>query len=197
MNSILITVTGIETGDTYYSRSYPDNDYDNNGKKEFYSTPVYKITIENEANKLQKKEWKALRFMPYWNDPKSPSTQYKAKGWVNSGLSVVVRKKVTLYDKDYTVHNTTSLYKGAIQIQGNFLIHAGPTSITNYGWGAAGCVEIIGDFDEFKKDIATLAGINTKNLHDSMLSLVKSGKLFVEVQYALRPNLKNNFYLEQ
>jgi hypothetical protein len=180
MNSILITVTGIETGDTYYSRSYPDNDYDNNGKKEFYSTPVYKITIENEANKLQKKEWKALRFMPYWNDPKSPSTQYKAKGWVNSGLSVVDRKKVTLYDKDYTVHNTTSLYKGAIQIQGNFLIHAGPTSITNYGWGAAGCVEII-----------------TKNLHDSMLSLVKSGKLFVEVQYALRPNLKNNFYLEQ
>jgi hypothetical protein len=196
MNSILITVTGIKTGDTYYSRSYPDSDYDNNGKVELYSTPVYKVTIENETNKTKKREWKALRFMPYWNDPKSPSPPYGTKGWANSGLTSVDRKKVTLYDKNYEVHNTTSPFGGAIQIQGNFLVHAGPADISQSGWGAAGCVEIIGSFDDFKKDIADLAGISYKSLHEAMLSLVKSGKLFVEVHYAARPDLKSNFHSE-
>lgn len=196
MNSVLITVTGIETGDIYYSRSYPDDDFNDNGKIELYSTPVYKVTIEDTLNSSKKKEWKALRFMPFWNDPSSPSPSYKTKGWVNSGLSSVAKKKVPMYDKNYTIHNTTSSFRGAIQIQGNFLIHAGPIDIKQHSWGAAGCVEIIGDFDDFKKDIAILAGISTKNLHESMISLVKAGKLFVEVQYALRPNLKSNYYLE-
>jgi hypothetical protein len=196
MNKVLITVTGIETGDTYLAKSYPDSDYDNNGSKELYSTSVYKVTIESDANKTKKKEWKALRFMPYWNDPTNPSPKYKTKGWVNSGLTSIDKKKVTLYDKNYKVHNSYSPFGGAIQIQGNFLIHAGPSNIYESGWGAAGCVEIIGSFDDFKKDIADLAGINSKNLHEAMLSLVKSGNLFVEVQYALRPDLKNNFYSE-
>lgn len=196
MNSILITVTGTLTGDTYLSRSYPDDDYNDNGKIELYSTPVYKIAIQNVNDSSKKKEWKALRFMPFWNNPLSPSSSYKARGWINSGLTSVPKKKVTLYDKDYEVHNTTSPYGGAFQIQGNFLIHAGPSNINESGWGAAGCVEIIGSFDDFKKDIADLAGIKYKTLHEAMLNIVKSGKLFVEVLHATRPNLKSNFHAE-
>ncbi|WP_395045791.1 hypothetical protein [Flavobacterium sp.] len=134
--------------------------------------------------------------MPYWNDPKSPSTHYRTEGWANSGLTILDRKKVVLYDRNYEVHNSYSPFGGAIQMQGNFLIHAGPSNIYESGWGAAGCVEIIGSFDDFKKDIADLAGIPSKNLHEAMLTLVKSGKLFVEVQYALRPNFKNSFHSE-
>lgn len=196
MNSILITVTGIETGDIYYSRSYPDDDYNDNGKIELYSTPVYKVTIEDTLNSSKKKEWKALRFMPFWNDPSSPSSSYKTKGWVNSGLTSVAKKKVPMYDKNYATHNRFSPFGGAFQIQGNFLIHAGPSDINESGWGAAGCVEIIGSFDDFKKDIANLAGVNSKNLHDAMNDLVKAGKLFVEIQHALRPNLKSKFHAE-
>ncbi len=195
MNNVLITVTGVETGDTYLAKSYPDDDFNDNGKRELYKTPVYKVFIENEKKTI-KKEWKALRFMPFWNDPNNPSSHYKARGWVNSGLTSVDRKKITLYDKNYEVRNTHSPFGGAFQIKGNFLIHAGPSDVYESGWGAAGCVEIIGSFDNFKKDIANLAGVSNTNLHDSMLTLVKSGKLFVEVQYALRPNLKNNFHLE-
>ena len=30
LNEILITISGTKTGDTYYSRSYPDDDFNNN-----------------------------------------------------------------------------------------------------------------------------------------------------------------------
>lgn len=194
LNEVLIVISNEKTGETYLSRSFPDDDYDNNGKIELYKTPVYKVYIKSKGKKIA---WKALRFMPYWNDPKKLSPAYKMRGWANSGLSSsIVKKLVTYYDPKYGTHNRPSPYSGAIQIKGNFLIHAGPENLLKSGWGAAGCVEIIGDFDKFKNDIRDLSGSNIKNAHQAILDLVKAKKLFVRVEAAIAPNLKNNFWRE-
>lgn len=188
MNEVLITISNIKTGENYLARSYPDDDYNNNGKIELYWTPVYKVFLQNDK---EQKEWKALRFMPYWNDPKQPYSKYKTRKWVVSGLSSHIPKKiVTYYDPQYGVQNRYSPYAGGIQIKDSFLIHAGPQSLADIGWGAAGCVEIIGDFDKFKDDIRILSGIETNNSHDAIQMLVKSSKLYVEVQETTAPNIK-------
>ena len=197
LNEIVITITGTVTGDIYYSRSYPDDDFNNNGKTEWYETPVYKVLIENKSTK---KQWKGLRFMPYWNDPKNLDPRYSTKGWVNSGLSNSISKKaVTYYNPVYGVHNRYSPYGGAIQIKGSFLIHAGPETLTlkDYGWGAAGCVEIIGNFDNFKKDIMDLSNSKKTDVHDAILELVKERKLFVTVEHAVAPDFKKKFWKER
>ena len=186
-NEVLITISGTKTKDIYYSKTYPDRDYDDDGREEYYKTPVYKVII---ANKHIKKEWKALRFMPYWNDPKKPRPGYKHRGWINSGLSSLAKKAVTYYDPTYGTRNRMSPFPGGIQIKGNFLIHAGPKNLLDYGWGAAGCVEIIGNFDLFKEDIRLLSGAKIKNVHQVIADMVKARKLFVEVEFAPRPSLK-------
>ncbi|MES2590327.1 MAG: hypothetical protein V4608_00490 [Bacteroidota bacterium] len=190
LNTVLITVSNIKTGETYRSRSYPNDDFNNNGKIELYTTPVFKVFIENNLP-AQKKEWKALRFMPYWNDPAKPDSKYRTKGWANSGLSHFPKTVVSYYNPNYGVHNRYSPYGGAIQIKGNFLIHAGPETIDESGWGAAGCVEIIGNFDLFKEDIKLLSGSTETNAHDAILKLVAAKKLFVRVDLAVAPKLKN------
>ena len=67
--------------------------------------------------------------------------------------------QATYYDANYNTSNSPSPHKGAIQIQNSFLIHSGPPTLEDSGWGSAGCVEIIGDFSEFKEDIKTVSGI--------------------------------------
>lgn len=193
-HSVLIVVTNKKTGDSYLCRSYPDDDIDNNNKIELYRTPVYKIVIKgiDGANSPQSKEWPAVRFMPYWNDPKTPDNHYKTKGWVNSGLHKLDKRKVTYYNPSYGTQNRHSPYSGAIQLRDSFLIHAGPQSLREIGWGSAGCVEIIGNFDNFKDDIKRISGSAHTNSHDAILELVKTGKLFVEVEYDVPPNFKLN-----
>jgi hypothetical protein len=194
LNEVLIIISSEKTGENYLSRSYPDDDYDNNGKIELYKTPVFKVYIKSKGKKIA---WKALRFMPYWNDPKQPSPKYKLRGWTNSGLgNSIPKKQVTYYNPAYGTHNRYSPYSGAIQIQGSFLIHAGPNSLIDYGWGAAGCVEIIGNFDQFKNDIRDLSGSNFKDAHKAIQELVKAKKLFVKVEAAIAPNLRKNFWVE-
>lgn len=63
------------------------------------------------------------------------------------------------------------------------------------GGGAAGCVEIIGNFDDFKSDIAEATG-KTTDSDAAIQSLVSEGKLYVEVKSAIRPNLKNELWKE-
>ena len=194
LKDVLITITGRLTGDTYYARSYPDDDIDNNDRIELYETPVYWVTIQNDTIK---REWKALRFMPYWNDPNNPDPRYKFKGWTNAGLSdAITRMVITNYNKDYRVSNRPSPYDGAIRIKGSFLIHAGPRTMDDLGWGSAGCVEIIGDFNSFKKDICDLSGSTISNVDDSLLSIVKKRKLILSLEYAKRPDLKSKFLKE-
>jgi len=196
LREVTIVVSSKKTNDTYYAKSYPDDDYDNNGKFERYGTPVYKVFIKgtDTDGKPITREWPALRFMPYWNDPKHPDGRYKTLGWVNSGKHSVYRKPVARYKADYEVHNRHSDWDGAIEIDGTFLLHAGPPKLDEEGWGAAGCVEIIGNFDHFKKDIKSLSGSSAGNTTDAILELVKHKKLLIEVEYAVPPDLKAHFY---
>jgi hypothetical protein len=170
----------------YQARSYPDADKDNDGTIELYNTPVYEVKISTGTNS---RIWKAVRFMPYWNDPSSPNTHYRTRGFVNSGLHSFSKKAVSLYLPNYGTQNRYSPHHGAIQIRNNFLIHAGPSNLSEIGWGSAGCVEIIGDFGQFKKDIRDLAGINSSIEPGTAISrLVQHKKLFVEVQYDTPPD---------
>lgn len=197
LNNVLITVSNELTGDTYLTRSYPDHDRDNNRKRELYSTPVYKLYIE-KISKLKgtKTMWKALRFYPYWNDPKAPDTRYKTRGWKNAGLWRFPKTRVSYYNRKYETH-TNSPYRGAIQIKGHYLIHAGPRTLHEYAWGAAGCVEIIGDFNSFKEDIKRISGSVRRTADGAISELVRLGKLFVKIEYAKPPKFKNNFFIEE
>ncbi len=198
LRDVLILVSNIKTPDKYLAKSYPTIDKDYNGKMELYNVPVYKVFIKgtDSSNNAVVIEWKALRFMPYFNDPNNPSRDYKTLGWANSGLHSLERKAVTLYKPDYLTHNRYSPSSGAIVMRGTFYIHAGPRSITDHGWGAAGCVEIIGDFDNFKNDIRKLSGSDKTDLHDAILELVSARKLYVKVDYAEPPNIKADYWGE-
>ena len=191
LRAVDVVVSNKRTGESYEAKSYPCLDHDGDGLAEFYNTPVFYVYIDGISNTgaRDRRIWKAPRFMPFWNDPKAPSPHYKARGFINSGLSYVPRKAVKLYNPDYEVHNTFSPYGGAIQIQGSFLIHAGPEDLTANGWGAAGCVEVIGNFEDFKADILSLAGWTGTELDKGMLALVAQHKLFVTVEQAKAPNL--------
>jgi hypothetical protein len=57
-------------------------------------------------------------------------------------------------------------------------------------------VEIIGNFESFKKDIQNLAGSNASDAGDAILALVEQRKLFVTIEQALPPDLKANLYTE-
>lgn len=198
LRTVKVVVTNKKTGETYHARSYPDADYDNNGMIELYGTPVYKVLLTgtDAQGRSVTKEWKALRFMPYWNDRRNPNTHYTALGWVNSGKHAVALKYVTYFNPDYMTRNRVSPYSGAIQIDGSFLVHAGPRDISDRGWGAAGCVEVIGDFGEFKKELALLAGATGVDSSADLLEMVKQKKLMIEVEHAIPPDLKNNFIQE-
>ncbi len=187
LKDVYITVTNQKTGETYFSRSYPDDDFNNNGKIELYNTPVYWVSIKNDDG--IERNWKSVRFMPYWNDPKNPNNKYKSKGKINAGLHQLTQKAVTYYDPNYGVSNRYSPFAGAIQLRDSFLIHAGPKNLSDSGWGSAGCVEIIGDFNEFKNDIKELSGTSTSDSRSAILELVRARKLFVEVEYAIPPNI--------
>ena len=188
--------TGTKTGDTYYAKSYPCSDMDKNSKIELYGVPVYYVYIKGTDDKGQsvKYTWKALRFMPYYNPPNFSS--YKTIGWVNSGLHKLNRQPAPEYKKAYEVHNTYSQHNGAIVLKGTFYIHAGPEDLTHIGWGAAGCVEIIGSFSEFKDQVKELSGSTQVDADSAISELVFYKKLYIEIEYATPPNIKANFYKE-
>lgn len=196
MKDVLITISNQKIPQTYNAKSYPMVDRDNDGRYDSYKIPVYKVFIQGTDASGTKivKEWTALRFMPFWNDPKQPDAKYKGKGrgFISSGLNVFPKQAIKMYIRGYEIHNTYSQYNGAIQLKGNFLIHAGPRDLADSGWGGAGCVEIIGDFSQFKKDIATLANCSITDPHSAMESIVNARKLFVEIQHAASPIFKQS-----
>lgn len=192
LRNVDIVVSSQKTADVYYAKSYPDEDFDNDGRRERYKTPVYKVFLKsrNAAGGSIQKDWRALRFMPFWNDPGQLSKKYSSSGWLNSGLSHVARMPVPAYLKDYEIHNTVSRFNGAIQIKGNFLVHGGPESTISDGWGAAGCIEIIGNFDEFRTSILQMAGSTQTDIHAGMQQLVSAKLLYIQVDMDVAPDLK-------
>lgn len=198
LRKVTITITNKVVGD-YEARSYPDDDIDNNGKIELYKVPVYEILIEgkDDADNAQTYRHKAPRFMPYYNDPKAMDTDYKTKGWVNSGLSSARTITVSKYLPNYAVHNRYSPGRGAIVLKDSFYIHAGPADLNDYGFGSAGCVEIIGNFDTFKSNIQSLSGSAGADSDAAIQDLVNNKKLIVVIQGATAPNIKSLFTREE
>ena len=137
-----------------------------------------------------------MRFFPYWNNPTKPNPHYKTLGWVNAGLHALTKRSVPTYKPDYGVRNRQSPFAGAIVMRGSFYIHAGPQTLAEEGWGSAGCVEIVGNFDEFKDDIQFLSGSATPDARGAILELVKAKKLFIQVDHATPPNLKSKVVKE-
>ncbi|MEL6671126.1 MAG: hypothetical protein AAFR61_03010 [Bacteroidota bacterium] len=192
MRTLTIIISNKPTGETYHARSYPHDDRNNNGLIELYGVPVYKVFLVVKGK--PRKEWRALRFMPYWNNPKAPEKKYKSRGWVNAGLSGKIHRKVVeRYFPKYGVQNRYSPHQGAIQIRGNYLIHSGPQKLSEAGWGAAGCVEIVGDFSKFKQDIRDLAEVKVPDVDRALTRMVNRGKLLLTIQPARAPRIRKNF----
>lgn len=193
MNKVTITISNQKTQDVYYAKSYPHRDKDGDGFAEVYKVSVYKVFIEgldiNGENIVR--EWKALRFMPYWNDSNQKS-KYKSKGFLSAGLHSFAKQQIKNYNRAYSVSNTSSPYDGAFQIKGSFLIHAGPKNLSDVGWGAAGCIEIIGDFNLFKKDIILLANYDdlVANVDNALEDIIRKGYLFLEIINEIPPIFK-------
>lgn len=201
LRKVTILISNLRTPDVYLAKSYPDADFNDDGIRELYKAPVYKVFLKgtDDAGADATKEWKALRFMPYWNDPKKPNPNYRHRGWANSGLPHHAKQLAPRYIADYPIHNTTSVYDGAIQIKGNFLIHAGPTDLVHRPpaiWGAAGCVEVVGDFDEFRRQLIALSGSKETDITKGMTALVDAKKLYIQIDLAQPPNFKTQIAAE-
>lgn len=191
MNTVAVVVTGDQTGDQYWAQSYPSKDRNRNNIVDYYLVPVYKLRISQYDTNWKvtaSKDWTGLRFMPYYNDPKAPVRKYRARGFLVAGLRSPRRGRVLKYKRNYGVQNTHSPFGGAIVITGAFYIHAGPQKLSEWGWGSAGCIEVIGNFDTWKKDIATLGGLSG-NADDAIETLVKAKRLHYDVKAATPPRL--------
>lgn len=191
---VVITLTD-RIVDYYEARSYPDDDRNNDGLWELYRVPVYKILVAgiDDAGSAATAEHQAPRFMPYYNDPANPDPHYATKGWVNAGLSAKRTVVVSKYKPDYEVQNRYSPGRGAIVLKGTFYIHAGPADLADIGFGSAGCVEIIGNYNVFKANIAALSGTGMANSDEAISKLVAERKLIVEIQQATVPDIKSLF----
>jgi hypothetical protein len=188
-----IVVTNSVVG-SYEARSYPDQQTDAVGQYPLYSVPIYKIQVvgKDSSHKPVVVDFVAPRFMPYYNNPKQPDPHYKAVGWLNSGLSSHRRVVVSTFKQDYAVQNRYSPGRGAIVVHESFYIHAGPASLRDFGFGSAGCIEVIGDYNLFKQAIARLSGLPS-DPDQAIQQLVHAGKLIVTIQHAKPPDIKKNF----
>lgn len=191
LRKVKITLTKKVVG-SYEARSYPHDDYDNDGFIELYKVPVHEIIVAGTDNKGKPQTFihKAPRFMPYWNNPKSPDPDYKTKGWINSGLSAARTIVVRRYKPDYELHNRYSPFFGAIVLKDAFYIHPGPADEKEVGFGSAGCVEIIGNYDIFKLQIASLSGSASAVADAAIEQLVRAGKLTVVIEATATPDIK-------
>jgi hypothetical protein len=189
-----IIVTNIVVG-SYEARSYPDDEEDADGLTPLYKVPVHKILVQGaDANNNNKVfEFMAPRFMPYFNNPEQPDTDYTTKGWVNSGLTAARTVIVSEYKQNYEVRNRYSPGRGAIVLKSTFYLHAGPASLQDVGFGSAGCIEVIGNYDLFKQAIADLSGLSSESPDSAIQQLVNSQKLIVTIQAAAAPDIKSNF----
>ncbi len=187
---IVVTNTVVNN---YEARSYPDEQRDKEGNYALYRVPVYKILVTGRDGDNKKSfEFMAPRFMPYFNNPTRPDPHYQTKGWRNAGLSSARTVTVSQYKQDYAVQNRFSPGRGAIVVMGAFYIHAGPASLLDVGFGSAGCIEIIGNYNTFKRTIADLAGLFSVPADTAIRQLVNARKLRVTIQTAVAPDIAKN-----
>jgi hypothetical protein len=150
---------------------------------------------ENEVERdydtifLRSLVWKTVRFMPYWNDEKLPIVEgYSTRGWTVAGLPYLPVTRVNVYKPNF--------YGGGLQLnEKGFFIHRGRQSLDTPYMGSAGCVQLFGDYNIFLCSILSLLGykINFYKqdwIHSAMNEIVRSGRLWVEIQRAIPPNIQ-------
>lgn len=192
--AVEIDVTSMVTGQ-YEAKSYPDRQTDpSTGLYPLYKVPVNQMLVNgtDATGKRVSRPFKAPRFMPYFNDAARPSAHYHMKGWLTAGLSSPRRVVVCRYLDQYRVQNRYSPGIGAIVVHESFFIHAGPASEQDYGFGSAGCIEIIGDFNVFKKAIADLSGLPVGPSDVAIKSLIESQRLVVNIRSTTPPVITRN-----
>lgn len=108
-----------------------------------------------------------------------------------SGLADERHSLILNYFPNYTVRNTATPEDGGFLIYGNFMIHDGPDLISNTMWGAAGCVEVMGEmgFNRLKQFIYDLSGSNNTDIEKALVELVAEKKLYIIIEKAKRPSL--------
>jgi hypothetical protein len=62
--------------------------------------------------------------------------------------------------------------------------------LNDYGFGSAGCIEIIGNYEEFKQAIVQLSGISGLSLDNTIQKLVNERKLVVIIKPAQVPDTR-------
>ncbi len=194
LRKVKITLSKKTVG-SYEARSYPHDSFSDPKFIELYKVPLHEITVAGTGSDGTAKTFvhQAPRFMPYWNNPEKPDKHYATKGWANSGLSSARTVIVSRYLRNYAVQNRYSPGKGAIVLKGTFYIHAGPGTLTDYGFGSAGCVEIVGNYDDFKSQIASLSGSAKAESDDAIEELVNARKLTVVIEALKAPDIKKLF----
>lgn len=173
---VTITVTStLETQDPYYAKAYPN-------KTGFaYQVPIYKVKLTSTARPDEAKWGSTLRFTP---------TQGDGGRIIMAGLADQQSFNSPSYNPEYSPHNSPGLDNGAFSLYGNFLLHGGPDSITSYGLGGKGCVEIV-NFEDFKLDIIYMAGriVPSDELEKMLVFLCKKGRIRIVIEKATRPSV--------
>ncbi len=197
LRNVTITITATKNG-VYQCRPYPanlnhDGDANGDGDEDRYEVPVYNVIVTgtDDLGNLITKTYIAIRFAAYSNSSSNPDPDYKIQNKVSTcGLADEQTYKCPKYKDYYETQNRFSPYGGCFVVTGTFYIHAGPNSISEAGWGSAGCVEIIGDFGDFKNFIANISGSTAANTPDKLIELVNAKKLTIKYIEAPRPPVK-------
>ncbi|MDZ4814789.1 MAG: RHS repeat-associated core domain-containing protein [Verrucomicrobiota bacterium] len=181
---VKITLSGASNGKVCIARTYPDQNH------KAYEVPVSTLTVSC-GNKVScgkpSKSWDALRFMPYLNTAGGHGYTTKASATpIMTGLADKREAPSPQYKANYGVPNRPSNEDGAIVITGTFYIHAGPTSLTEYSWGAAGCTEVVG-FTAMKAHIAELSDQPGKSVEEAIKEFVRQKMLIIKLEQATRP----------
>lgn len=173
---VTITVTSeLATQNPYYAKCYPTL----TGKA--YEVPIYKVRLTSTARPKENRESSTLRFTPTHVDGKL----------IMAGLADQQSYNSPSYNPEYSPHNSEGLDNGAFSLYGNFLLHGGPDTITSYGVGGMGCIEIV-DFEHFKWDIIYMAGriFPSDEPEKSLVFLCNKGRIRIVIEKAVKPIIK-------
>ncbi|MBK7939713.1 MAG: hypothetical protein IPJ82_22665 [Lewinellaceae bacterium] len=160
--------------------------------KDIFEVPLYKLIIEGtDAEGIKRsEEYGVIRF----------GVQQRKTG---GKATVVGRTK----EESFTIRSWNPTYlsglrgatPGAWRITGGFLLHDGADAPLKDAWGAIGCIEVCGSFNDDQDNFTRLnwlirswsgATEATKNTKAQYNKVATSGILIIYFQYSSKPPLK-------
>lgn len=164
---------GIEVDMEYLAKSYPIK----SGMA--YKVPIYRVKLTSTARPSDERWGCVLRFLPVKEDTNAVPFM--------AGLKDAQSFLEPTYDPTYSPHNIPNLDPGAFLLYGDFMVHAGPSAVTEYGSGGKGCISVI-DFNKFKTDIVYMCGRHPSDLPDKTMSyLCKQKRVNIVIEGATKP----------